>query len=124
MRSFSGFYFFLIVFTYVGEVCAHRSEYFKPFFLAGTLYLTAALTIAIIRPYQKVRMNVLDSILLSIIAVIFYDLCADILRLLVLNILLLAPISILTLHSKKSRVILTRMVKVAIIPCGHINIIT
>ena len=71
MRSFSGFYFFLIVFTYVGEACVHHSEYFKPFFLAGTLYLTAALTIAIIRPYQKVRMNVLDSILLSIIAVIF-----------------------------------------------------
>ena len=48
-------------------------------------------------------MNVLDSILLSIIAVIFYDLCADILRQLILNILLLAPTAILTLmllHSK------------------------
>ena len=33
MRSFSGFYFFLIAFTYVGEVCVHHSEYFKPFFL-------------------------------------------------------------------------------------------
>ena len=97
MRCFSGFYFFLIVFTYVGEVSVHRSEYFKPFFLAGTLFLIAALTIALIRPYQKARMNILDSLLLSIIAIIFYDLSADIWKLLILNILLLAPAAILIL---------------------------
>ena len=103
MRSFSGFYFFLIVFTYVSEVCVHRSDYFKPFFMSGTLFLIAAVTIALIRPYQKTHMNVLDSILLSIMAIIFYDLCADTSRLLILKILFLAPIAILTLrllHSK------------------------
>ena len=51
MRSFSGFY----LLYYVGEACVHGhricSEYFKHFFLAGTLFLTAALTIAMTRPY-------------------------------------------------------------------------
>ena len=98
-----GFYFFLIIFTYAGEACVHRSIYFKPFFLAGTLFLIASLTIAIIRPYQKARMNILDSILLSTIAVVFYNLCADITGLLILNVLLLAPIAILTLVLLQSK---------------------
>ena len=97
MRCFSGLYFFLIVFMYVGEVCVRRSEYFKHFFLAGTLFFTAALTIALIKPYQKAHMNILDSLLLFIIAITFYDLCADISKLLILHILLLTPIAMLTL---------------------------
>lgn len=115
MRSFSGFYFFLIVFTYIGEACVHRSDYFKPFFLAGTLFLTAALTIAIIRPYQKARMNVLDSILLSIIAVIFYDLSADILRVLILYVLFLVPIviilTLMLLHNRLCKASLDLMLR-------------
>ena len=108
MRSFSGLYFFLIVLAYFSELCVHRSEYFKPFFMPGTLFLIAALTTALIRPYQAARMNILDSLLLSIIALVFYDLSVDISKLLILKILLLAPIATLLLtllHSKLYKVL-------------------
>lgn len=103
MRSFSGLYFFLIIFMYFCEVAVRRSDYFKPFVLSGTLFLIAALTVALIKPYRKTENNKLDSLLLANIAIIFTVLCADISKLLILNILLFVPFAAMILFLLQSK---------------------
>ena len=107
MRSFSGFYFLLLVVMYFAEFSVHYSDYFKRFLSCATLLLIAALTVALIKPYQKTQNNVLGSLLLAHIAVIFTVLSADVQKLLVLNILLFFPFAamiLLLLYSKLYKV--------------------
>ena len=107
MRSFSGFYFFLTVFMYIGEMAVHHNDYFKPFLQSGTLFLVASIAVALIKPYQRTQNNILDSLLLAHIAVIFTALSGDVQKLLILNILLLFPFAamiLFLLHSKLYKV--------------------
>lgn len=66
MRSFSGLYFVLRVLSPLFFV-THR---FLPQWTYETiLFLSAAMLIALVRPYKKMYMNILDSLLLAILAV-------------------------------------------------------
>ena len=64
MRSFSGFYFLLRILEFAG-VIIFRILNFEPWFVRGTLFSFTAVVIALCRPYKKMYMNTLDTLLLS-----------------------------------------------------------
>ena len=69
MRSFSGFYFILRLFLFIGNFI---SECFLPGYwsMNTLLFLTLALLIALIKPYKKTYMHVFDTISLATLAVL------------------------------------------------------
>ena len=105
MRSFSGLYFFLRMATYLVGVLSYRflkvtdniwliNEIWYP---TGTVFLITALTIALVKPYQKSYMNYLDVLLLSNLALCSFVMTTDIPTLLIIRILFITPISIFIL---------------------------
>ena len=77
MRSFSGMYFLLQIILFVGVLILYDYLDFEQWFLRGTIFSTAALVIALCRPYKKTLINVSDTLLLFLIAVICYILSSD-----------------------------------------------
>ena len=67
MRSFSGFYFFVILLTSVCHGIALKMHLVEPtsFFTKGILFWTVALIIALTKPYKNTHMNVLECLLLA-----------------------------------------------------------
>ena len=82
LRSFSALYFFVRLSIYlVAHVCVLLSK--ETMFMAtdiwfplGTLFLITALSIATVRPYTHNYMNILDTLLLSNLALASYDVSA------------------------------------------------
>ena len=76
MRPFAGFYFilrYLLIILYVISYKAILTQ-----FPAASLTLfTSAVVIALTRPYKKVYMNVLDTLLLSLLGGLFHILSTD-----------------------------------------------
>ena len=94
MRSFSGFYFLLRVLAYFTPILSFKIERMNECYSLGTIFLSSALIIALIKPYKKMYMNYLDTILLSNIALMCYTLSSGFCVLLMARGLLLSPIII------------------------------
>ena len=99
MRSFSGLYFFLRMVAYSTGFLCHRilnhtgflSDIWYPI---GTVFLTVALVIALIKPYKKAYMNYLDTFILSDLSMLCYLMSSQSpILLLTVRILLLIPIA-------------------------------
>ena len=103
MRCISGFYFLLRIMPFLIKSTTrplHVSvvhHAFVHWFYSGTLFLTAALTVALVKPYQKVYMNYLDTLILSNLALIYYTFLSGVSMLLTVRILLAIPITIFML---------------------------
>ena len=97
MRCISGSYFFLRIMPFLIKlttriISAHYT--FVHWFYSGTLFLIAALTVALVKPYQKAYMNCLDTLILSNLALIHYIFLSGASILLAMRILLATPISV------------------------------
>ena len=103
MRCISGFYFLLRTMPFLIKSTTrplHVSvvhHAFVHWFYSGTLFLTAALTVALVKPYQKVYMNYLDTLILSNLALIYYTFLSGVSMLLTVRILLAIPITVFML---------------------------
>ena len=101
MRSLSGFYFFLVIGICIVPVI---SAYFiKDYSLrnSGVIALMVALTIALIRPYKKTYANVLDTLILADLSLLYFysdyyynDGSSFIVRSIPSRILAIAPIAV------------------------------
>ena len=105
MRSLSGFYFLLRMIMAVVGVLSYsflninHVWTFKVIWIPlGTVFMIAALMIALIKPYRKSYMVYLDCLLLTNLALICYSMHSDIPAFLILRIILVyAPITALIL---------------------------
>ena len=70
MRSFSGLYFFLIYLVYLRNAYVSRDLKLFPFIYASLIFVPSALLIAFVKPYKQRYMNVLDTLLLALFAVV------------------------------------------------------
>lgn len=72
MRSFSGLYFFLTGLLTISHPLSLKLHLIEPnaFLSQGLLLWFAALTVALIKPYKKTYLNVLDSLLLAYIGML------------------------------------------------------
>ena len=76
MRSFAGFYFILRYLLLI--IILSLEETSTPQFTIISITFTAsAIVIALTRPYKKTYMNIFDTILLSLIGVLFHLLSTD-----------------------------------------------
>ena len=102
-RSFSGLYFFLRMALYLLGLLSDRllkvnnNNWMSDaiWFPIGTVFMITALTVALIKPYQKNYMNYLDALLLSNIALCCLVLKAEIRVLMIIRLLFFTPILIL-----------------------------
>ena len=101
MRSFSGLYFFLRKAVYLTGLISYRMlnaatirkwSIAVIWFPTGTLFLFAALTIALVKPYRKVYMNYVDTLLLVNLALFNYLMTAEMPVLLIARVFLVIPI--------------------------------
>jgi hypothetical protein len=72
MRSFCGLYFFLVIL--MSQVHHHFLKlklHISPWLSSAFIFLTFSLLIALIQPYKKKHINILDSLLLAHLAVIY-----------------------------------------------------
>lgn len=72
MRSFSGVYFLLRVMVFLAEEICRKMFKFNQPLARGLVFSIAALLIALSRPYKKTYVNIVDSILLSHLAILCY----------------------------------------------------
>ena len=73
MRSFAGFYFLLQYFLCLAIVISSYLEILSSSLSVGSLILIgAAMLIALTRPYRKMYMTVLDTLLLCLLAAVFH----------------------------------------------------
>ena len=96
MRFISGLYFILRIMPFMIKLIIRPvSEYhaFVHWYFSGTLFFITALTVALVKPYNKVYMNYLDTLILSILALIYYTFLSGVSMLLPIRILLAVPIS-------------------------------
>ena len=102
MRCISGLYFVLRITPFLIKLITRllSVEYhaFVHWFNSGTLFLIAALTVALVKPYQKVYMNYLDTLILSNLALIYYTFLSGVSMLLTIRILLAIPITVFMLN--------------------------
>ena len=96
MRSFSGLYFLLRIIPFVINLVAR--QLFKVYhavyrwYSYGTVFFAAALIVALAKPYQKVYMNYLDSLILFDLALIYYTFLSGAPMVQAIMILLATPI--------------------------------
>ena len=76
MRPFAGFYFILRYILIVLHVVSH-TVILTPLIYASLTLSTSAVVIALTKPYKKEYMNVLDTLLLSLLSGIFHLLSTD-----------------------------------------------
>ena len=69
MRSWSGFYF-LLRFVPLTSSFLNRSLHITAWSASSLLYITIAVSIALVKPYKKGYMNILDTLLLSLTAML------------------------------------------------------
>lgn len=72
MRSFSGIYFLLRIVIYSAAILSHATLKLNYQLARGFVFSAAALLIALIRPYKRTYMNVVDCFLLSHMASFCY----------------------------------------------------
>ena len=104
-RSFSGLYFFLRIAAFlIGLMCDRLLKVNNTLWLTGALWfptgtvvMITALTVALIKPYQKNYMNYLDTLLLSNIALCCFVLNTKIRVLMIIRLLYFTPVLILIL---------------------------
>ena len=72
MRSFSGIYFLLRIMVYFAEAISKITLKLDQHFAQGFVFTIAALLIALSRPYKKTYMNVMDTMLLTYMAIFCY----------------------------------------------------
>ena len=73
MRSFSAFYFFLRM-TYNSFSLVIKHSFKRPvYFRYGLTFIMLALVVALIRPYRKTYMNVLDTFLLTTLSLLYFS---------------------------------------------------
>ena len=78
MRSFAGFYFLLRLFLCLSTASSsHMKLLSSGFSVASLVFISAAMLISLIRPYKRMYINVLDTLLLSLLAAIFHLLSTD-----------------------------------------------
>ena len=101
MRCISGFYFILRIMPFLIKqttwLLSGVHHTFAHCFYSGTLFLIAALTVALVKPYQKVYMNYLDTLILSNLALIYYTFLSGVSMLLTVRTLIAIPISVFML---------------------------
>ena len=102
MRSLSGFYLlFRLIVALVGQLShwlMNDVVTFKFIWIPiGTVFMIAALMIALIRPYRKSYMVYLDCLLLTNLALVSYLMRSDIPAFVIVRILFFAPITTLIL---------------------------
>ena len=106
LRSFSGLYFFLRMAVFLlGLLCSYRRLKVNNniwttnaiWFPTVTVLMITALTIALIKPYQKNYMNYLDALLLSNIALCCLVLKAEIRVLMIIRLLFCSTMLVLNL---------------------------
>ena len=105
LRSFSGLYFFLRIALYLlgplsDSLLKINNNIWMTdaiWFPTGTVFMITALTVALIKPYQKNYMNYLDALLLSNIAFCCLVLKAEIHVLIIIRLLFFSPILVLIL---------------------------
>ena len=100
MRSLSGLYFFLRMVIYIVGLTSYRLLrgytdniwlFNEVWFPTGAVFLLTALTIAIVRPYQKAYMSYIDALLLSNLALCCFVMTSKVFILLVTKILFVPP---------------------------------
>ena len=97
MRSFSGLYFFLQVIPWVISAVIHlisMSSYVSTGFAMGTLIFVIILVVTIGKPYQKVYMNLLDTLILSNIMILSYALSSGFRNPIIAQTLIAMPITV------------------------------
>ena len=114
MRSWCGLYFFLRMIVYVVGIVSYGllrgytenvwilNEIWFP---CGTVFMLTALTIALVKPYQKPYMSYIDSFLLSNLALCCFVATSKVFTFLMIKILFAIPVLalILTLLLRKAR---------------------
>ena len=106
MRSFCGLYFFLRMAVFIVGLTSYRL--FRPYtdniwmidevwFPIGVVFMLSALTIALIKPYQKTCMSYVDSLLLSNLALCCFVATSRVFTFLTVKILFALPILVLIL---------------------------
>ena len=78
MRNFAGFYFLLQYLLCISHSLLHHLK--SLFSIPSTfslVFISAAMLVSLIRPYKRMYVNVLDTLLLSLLAVIFHLLSTD-----------------------------------------------
>ena len=124
LRSFSGLYFFLRMALYLLGLLFDRLLKVNNniwmtdvvWFPIGTVFVITALTVALIKPYQKNYMNYLDTLLLSNIALCCLVLKAEIRVLMIIRLLFFSPILVLIL------IVFTRMFFKVSTCCNRCNL--
>ena len=97
MRSLSGLYFYLRMCILLVTVTTKSFNLLNNTWCsAGIMLLCTSLTVAIVRPYKKNSMNVIDALLLSNLAVQSFAMAVEEFRL--VRILILAPMAIFILR--------------------------
>ena len=76
-RCFSGFYFFLGVMVFLVETINRSTFKFEIWFVRGFTFTVTALLIALSRPYKKICITIVDSVLLSYLAIICFLLSSN-----------------------------------------------
>lgn len=71
MRSFSGLYFILRGVTMASQELSHLQITENTWFICAILFSVVALVISYVKPYKKWYMNLVDTILLSLLALFF-----------------------------------------------------
>ena len=102
MRSFSGLYFFLRFILWMPSQLSNLlASYFKVhtnlWFISGILFSVISLSMAFIKPYNKVHMNYFDALLLLNMTILNFALSTGWYMLLTTRILLSMPIVLLCL---------------------------
>ena len=78
MRSFAGFYFLLRYLLCLSVSLSHRlKQLSSSLSTISLIFISAAMLVSLIRPYKRMYMNVLDTLLLSYLAAIFHLLSTD-----------------------------------------------
>ena len=72
MRSFSGIYFLLRIIIYLAEIISRATLNMDQYLTRGFVFSVTALLIALIRPYKKTYMNIVDTLLLTHMATFCY----------------------------------------------------
>ena len=124
LRSFSGLYFFLRMALYLVGVLSgillkkNKNIWMTDvvWFPTGAVLMITALTVALIKPYQKNYMNYLDALLLSNIALCCLVFKAEIRVLVIIRLLYFTPILVLIL------IVFTKMLFKVSTCCNRCNL--
>ena len=78
MRSFAGFYFILRYLLLFSDIHSSSHKFMSsPFSFVSILFTVSAIVMALTRPYKRMYMNVLDTLLLSLTAILCHLLSTE-----------------------------------------------